>query len=153
MFSFVCSRLTSLVSLNHPGFKPSHLCATWTHWLYDSQLCPRGKSYNSTVMQYSKQLSCWSTSKAFHSAFKKNLHSGCCRGRKYKLSPWVNASGDKANVLKLRLVPLKSRHRLSFSHQDEKDFCEYTTGILPELHVKKYILLWRQNPHLSPHLW
>lgn len=72
-------------------------------------------------------------SKAFHSAFKKKLHSGCCRGRKYKLSPWVNASGDKANVLKLRLVPLKSRHRLSFSHQDEKDFCEYTTGILPAM--------------------
>lgn len=65
VFSFVCSRLTSLVSLNHPGFKPSHLCATWTHWLYDSQLCPRGKSYNSTVMQYSKQLSCWSTKQSF----------------------------------------------------------------------------------------
>lgn len=64
---------------------------------------------------------------------KKTLHSGCYRGRKYKLSPWVNASGDKANMLKLRLVPLKSRHRLSFSHQDEKDFCEYTTGILPAM--------------------
>lgn len=39
---------------------------------------------------------------------------------------------------------------LFFNHQDDNwDPASY----VQELHVKKYILLWRQYHHLSPHLW